>query len=79
MTLTAEQITAAALAMSQEDRQDLLVQLLDSLDGPPDDDYEEAWGAEIKRRLDDVRSGKVETIPAAEAHKLMFGADYDAG
>lgn len=75
MTPTAEQITAAALAMSEEDRQDLLLQLMDSLDGPPDEDYEEAWAAEIKRRLDDVRSGKEKAMPWAEARKMIFGGD----
>ncbi|MBX9623711.1 MAG: addiction module protein [Gemmataceae bacterium] len=80
MTLTPEQITAAALAMSAEGRQDLLVQLMDSLEDPPDDDYEEAWAEEIKRRLDDYRSGRSIPIPAAEAHKLIFGDhDDDAG
>ncbi|MBX9580588.1 MAG: addiction module protein [Gemmataceae bacterium] len=80
MTLTPEQITAAALAMSEDDRQDLLVQLMDSLDGPPDDDYEEAWAAEIKRRLDDYRAGRTETIPSAEVRrKLMEGIHDEAG
>ena len=81
MTLTAEQITAAALAMSEEDRQDLLVQLMDSLDGPPDEDYEEAWAAEIKRRLDEVRSGKPGvTVPWAEVRrKLLEDANGDVG
>ncbi|MBX9622304.1 MAG: addiction module protein [Gemmataceae bacterium] len=80
MTLTAEQITAAALAMSEEDRQDLLVQLMDSLDGPPDVDYEQAWAEEIKRRLDDYRAGTAETVPAAEVRrKLMEGIHDEAG
>lgn len=80
MTLTPEEITAAALAMPAEDRQDLLVQLMDSLDGPPDEDYEEAWAEEIKRRLDEVRSGKAVTVPWEEVRrKLMEAVDDDAG
>ena len=80
MTLTPEEITAAALAMPAEDRQDLLVQLMDSLDGPPDDDYEEAWAEEIKRRLDDYRTGKAEIVPGAEVRRrLMEAVDDEAG
>lgn len=79
MTLTPEQITTAALAMSVEDRQDLLVQLMDSLDGPPDEDYEEAWAAEIKRRLDDVRSGKAVTVPWEEVRRKLLEGTDDAG
>jgi putative addiction module component (TIGR02574 family) len=81
MTLTPEQITAAALALPEKDRRDLLVQLIESLDGPPDEDYEEAWAEEIKRRLEEVRSGKPGvTVPWAEVRrKLLADADGDVG
>ena len=50
------QITAAALALPEDDRQELADLLLESLDGPPDDDVERAWADEIARRLEEVRS-----------------------
>jgi putative addiction module component (TIGR02574 family) len=38
--------------------------LIESLDeGPAEEGVEEAWGEEIKRRVDDIRSGKVKMIP----------------
>ena len=33
-----------------------------------DQEIERAWDREIKRRLDDYRSGKVKTIPSAQVH-----------
>lgn len=83
MTLTAEQITAAALALPHEDRVDLLARLMESVDPPPgseDDVTDEEWEAEIKRRIDDFDSGREPGIPSAEAHKLIFGNhDGDPG
>lgn len=39
----------------------------DSLDGPPDADAQQAWEAEITKRLDELETGKVRTIDADEA------------
>ncbi len=77
MNVTTEQIAAAALALPEEDRLELADRLLESLDGPPDDDIERAWADEIARRLEKVRSGKVATIPWEEARKRIF-EDTDA-
>jgi len=53
--------------LSVEDRTELLEFLIASLDeGEPDADYEEAWAAELQRRIDDLDSGRVQTIPAEE-------------
>jgi putative addiction module component (TIGR02574 family) len=38
--------------------------LIESLDeAPAEEGVEEAWGEEIKRRVDEIRSGKVKMIP----------------
>ena len=39
---------------------DRLVETLDN--EPAEEGVEEAWGEEIKRRADDIRSGRVKTI-----------------
>jgi putative addiction module component (TIGR02574 family) len=53
-----------ALALSVKDRGLLIDRLVESLDdGPAEEGVEEAWADEIKRRVDEVRSGKVETVP----------------
>ena len=74
-----EAIAAAALALPEGQRADLLTRLMDSLDGPPDSDVEQAWDTEIARRLEEVRSGKEKGIPWEEVRRrLQEDADGDA-
>jgi len=72
MTANSDEITAAALSLPEDDRLELADRLMESLDGPPDADYEQAWAGEIARRLEDVRSGKSVPIPWEEARKRIF-------
>lgn len=57
-----------ALALSTQDRGLLINRLIASLDeeAPEDDGVEAAWDEEIKRRVDDIRSGRVKTIPGEQ-------------
>ncbi len=55
-----------ALELPDEDRAALAHDLLASLDGPADPDAAEAWDAEIARRLNELESGRVQTIGAEE-------------
>ena len=67
MGLTAEQVAEEALALPSEARALLADRLVESLD-PDEDGYLRAlWVAEARRRQDDVRSGRVKTIPYDEA------------
>ncbi len=52
-----------ALALTAKERAELASSLIDSLDPINDEDVEAAWQAEIAHRLDDLRSGKVRTVP----------------
>lgn len=53
-----------AMALSSHERGVLIDRLVESLDdAPPDEGVDEAWADEIKRRVDDIRSGKVKMIP----------------
>jgi len=73
------EIAAAALALSEADRADLLARLMESLDGPPDLDVDQAWADEIARRLEEVRSGTAKTSSWAEVRmRLEEDADGDA-
>ena len=56
-----------ALELPAEERAALAHDLLASLDGPPDADAQEAWEAEIGRRLDELQSGQAQTVTAEEA------------
>jgi len=46
---------------------DRLVESLD--DGPAEVGVEAAWDEEIKRRVDDIRSGRVKTIPGEQVRE----------
>ena len=77
MTTDFEAITAAALALPEGQRADLLARLMDSLNVLPDADDDQAWDTEIARRLEEVRSGKQKGIPWEEARKQIFGGHDD--
>lgn len=56
-----------ALALSAQDRDLLINRLIASLDEEPaEEGAEPAWDEEIKRRVDDIRSGRVNTIPGEQ-------------
>lgn len=56
-----------ALELPESERAALARDLLASLDGPADADAAQAWEAEIAQRLNDVQSGKAESMDADEA------------
>ena len=67
MTPQVSELLEKALALSTQERGLLIDQLIQSLDeGPPEEGVEEAWAEEIKRRVDDIRSGKVKMIPGEQ-------------
>lgn len=66
MNLTVEQIAEEALALPSEARALLADRLVESLD-PAEDGYVHQLGISEARRRDDVRSGRVQTIPGDEA------------
>jgi putative addiction module component (TIGR02574 family) len=47
---------------------------LDPLDEPADEDVEDAWAAEIRRRIEEIESGEVRPIPWDQARRTMFGS-----
>ena len=66
-------ILDAALRLPNHERAELASRLLESLEPVfADADIEAAWAAEIKRRIDDLNSGKEKTIPLAEAWRIIM-------
>jgi putative addiction module component (TIGR02574 family) len=66
MTTVVEELSQRALSLSVEDRARLADELLASLEGPADADTEAAWQTEIARRVEEIKGGKSELIPADE-------------
>ena len=60
-----EVVEAAALKLSAEERARLADRLLASLS--EDAEVEEAWAAEVERRIAEVESGQAQLVPASEA------------
>jgi putative addiction module component (TIGR02574 family) len=61
-----------ALALSTPQRGLLIDRLIASLDDEPaEQGVEAAWDEEIKRRVDDIRSGRVKTIPGEQVLKEL--------
>ncbi len=67
MSVVLEDITEAALSLPSSDRATLADRLLDSLEPGNDQNYiSDAWIAEIRRRVKEVRSGKAKLIDGSE-------------
>jgi putative addiction module component (TIGR02574 family) len=60
-----EALEAEALKLTSSERAAFAQLLLASLD--EDAEIEEAWAAEVERRIADVESGAVQVIPISEA------------
>jgi len=68
---TLEKLRTEALNLPEPDRAELAQQLLASLDGAPDPGVEEAWDAEIRRRLAEIDAGTAQLIDRAEFSRRM--------
>jgi putative addiction module component (TIGR02574 family) len=73
MTPQVSEVLEKALALSVQERGLLIDHLIESLDeGSAEEGVEEAWDEEIKRRVDEIRSGKVEMISGEELRRRRF-------
>ena len=55
-----------ASQLSETERAELALSLLESLDGPADSGVEEAWRLEGERRVAEIERGEVQLIPGDE-------------
>lgn len=80
MNRETEKLLLEALKLTPEARAALAGQLIESLDEEVDEGVEAAWSAEIARRLEELETGKVKTVPWAEARRqIMRPAGESAG
>jgi putative addiction module component (TIGR02574 family) len=73
MNTTAKQLYDNALALPDSERAELAAWLIESLDPGVDPEVEEAWDAEIQRRIEDLDSGRVTAVPWPEARRMILG------
>ena len=60
-----EIVEAQAMKLSPEERAQLADRLITSLF--EDHEIEDAWAAEVERRVDEIASGRAKLIPAADS------------
>ena len=60
-----------ALALPLEERTALVRLLMETLEGPVDEGSEGAWDQEITRRVEELDSGKVETVSWEEIRQRI--------
>ncbi len=78
-----------ALSLSVEEQEALANSLFSKLDGtlndrepnegPGESGVEAAWANEIKRRIEDIESGKTQMIPYEEVRRRLAARLADAG
>lgn len=80
MTDEASEILKKALNLPREARVEIANCLLESIgQAPHDEGVEEAWSEEIKRRSEDIDSGRVQLIPYEEVRRRLLARLSDAG
>jgi putative addiction module component (TIGR02574 family) len=84
LTPEVSKLLEQALSLSVEEQEALANSLFSNLDremsgGPAEEGVEEAWAEEIKRRIDDIQSGRTQMIPYEEVRRRLAARLADAG
>lgn len=75
MTRAVQELYEKASELTANDRAELAGLLLESIEESPDEGVEEAWAAEIERRVADLRAGRAKTIPWSEVRARLHRSD----
>jgi len=66
MSDTLAELKERAARLPEEERAELALAMIESLDGSADPDVDEAWRLEIERRSAEIDRGEVDLIPGDE-------------
>ena len=69
MSTHLDQLTADAMKLPLRDRVQLAQRLVSTLDDEVETNVEALWFAEAERRLEELRSGKIQEIPAEDVFR----------
>jgi hypothetical protein len=72
MSMDAAELLKQALSLPPEDRADISDSRPESLDQEVDKDAEQAWLAEIQKRVREIEDGTVEMIPWEDAERRLL-------
>ena len=70
-TSTMKRLSSEVMALSEQERAKLALELIRSLDGPAEEGVEEAWDREITRRMDQIDSGQAQLLSRDEFRKRL--------
>ena len=76
MTDKSIKLVEDALALSEEERAEVVEQLLNSFDTEDEEAIDEAWRAEVIRRSQEIESGSVEPLSWSEVKELAYQRTY---
>lgn len=66
-----DKVRSEALGLPEADRAELAYNLVASLDAPADVDAEQAWDAEVLRRLSEIDAGTADLVDRKELSRRM--------
>jgi putative addiction module component (TIGR02574 family) len=69
---TAPELLRQALTLDEKDRASIAGALIESLETEVHADAEQAWDAEIRRRVAELDAGRVQTVPWSEVRRRLF-------
>ena len=72
MARSAQELFEEAMRLDPEERATLMRLLVESLDTESEEGVEDAWRLEIERRMAELDSGSVQTIPWEELKARLF-------
>ena len=72
MARSARKLFEEAMRLDPEERATLMRLLIESLDAEAEEGVEDAWRVEIERRMAELDSGSVETIPWEELRARLY-------
>ena len=69
-----EQLLNEAMKLDASGRSELVARLLETLEevGEVDEEVEQAWREEVRRRVAKIHSGEAKLIPWEEAERRLF-------
>lgn len=72
MARSAQELFEEAMRLDPEERATLIRLLIEAFDAEAEEGVEEAWRVEIERRMAELDSGAVETIPWEELRARLY-------
>ena len=72
MARSARELFEEAMRLAPEERATLMRLLIDTLDTESEEGAEDAWRAEVERRIAELDSGTVEAVPWEELRARLY-------